>query len=104
MARILFAIILLLPVSVANTFAVELNDGLLAHLPLATDFKDASGKEVPVTPRNGVRIAAEGAYFPGGPSDWIALPAFSFKDRPFSIAMWVKVTGKNPMYGLVHQY
>jgi hypothetical protein len=104
MARKFLASLILFAAFTLSPRAAELNDGLLAYLPLAADFNDASGKKVSVSPRNGVRIAAEGAYFSGGNGDWIALPAFSFKDRPFAIAMWVKVTGKNPMYGLVHQY
>ena len=104
MARKFLTLLVLLVVATHGSRATDLNDGLLAYLPLATDFEDASGKKVSVVPRKGVRMEAEGAYFPGGSGDWIALPAFSFKDRPFAIAMWVKVTGKNPMYGLVHQY
>jgi len=104
MVRKLLALLFLLLAASGPARARDLGEGLLVYLPLATNFEDASGQSILVKVNGDVRIEAQGAYFPGGGNDWIDLPNFPLNGRPFSISMWVKVTGKNPMYGLLYQH
>jgi hypothetical protein len=104
MARKCVAFLWLLAALVFPAPARDSSEGLLVYLPLATNFEDASGHSVPVKVNGDVRMEGEGAYFPGGAKDWIDLPNFDLHGKPFSISMWIKVTGKNPMYGLLYQH
>ena len=84
----------------AETVALE--QGLLAYLPLRLDLLDHSAANHPVKASRGVELRDGGAYFDGR-TNWLELPHLDFGNRPFSISMWVKTTGGNPMYGLIEQ-
>ena len=78
-----------------------LGDGLLAHLPLKKDLLDHSSNHLSVSVTGNVAIVEGAAQFGG--SDWLQLPFIDLHERAFAIALWVKVTGRNPMYGLLEQ-
>ncbi len=84
----------------AETAALE--QGLLAYLPLRLDLLDHSASHLPVKVIGGVELREGGSYFKGL-TNWLELPHLDFGNRPFSISMWVKTTGGNPMYGLIEQ-
>jgi hypothetical protein len=86
----------------AKLSGAALEEGLLAHLPLASDLRDHSTNQVPVTVIGKVEIVDGAAYF-GGKTNWLELPHLPLNKGPFAVAMWVRVTGRNPMYGLVEQ-
>jgi hypothetical protein len=100
----LFAFLLLmvlLPTAVQGGSA-NIDRGLLAHLPLTADLRDHSTNGVEVNVMGKVPIVDGAAYF-GGESNWLELPYLPLNKGPFAVAMWITVTGKNPMYGLVEQ-
>ncbi|MEM7392970.1 MAG: LamG domain-containing protein [Verrucomicrobiota bacterium] len=75
---------------------------MLLHLPLETDFKDYSGHQLQGAMNNEVVLKDGGAYF-SGKETWLDFPHVPLDQRPFSIAMWIKLTGEKPMYGLLTQ-
>jgi hypothetical protein len=101
MRPFLFAFVLVLSVFLSH--ADDLQDRLLVYLPLAENFDDASTNRVPLTVLGETKITSQGAVF-SGPEDGLLLPHFALDRRPFAVAMWVKVTGRNPMYGLLYQH
>ncbi|MGV3773747.1 MAG: LamG domain-containing protein [Verrucomicrobiales bacterium] len=101
--KVLYAVILLAISLVRSQAAESLNEGLLVYLPLTTGLEDASTNKVPVKAHGNVRIEEDGAYFAGG-DDWLELPFLKLHQTPFSATMWLKVTGKDPMYGLLYQH
>lgn len=92
----------LLFASLVHVAAAALDEGLLAHLPLTTDLRDHSTNNHPVTVNGKIQIAQGAAHF-AGESNWLELPHLPLNNGPFAAAMWIKVTGRNPMYGLVEQ-
>ena len=91
--------------SAAACFAeagADVEKGLLAYLPLQADLEDHSAAKNPVTVNGNVELRDGGAYF-NGDTNWLILPHFDFHDKPFAVSMWLKTTGKNPMYGLLEQ-
>jgi hypothetical protein len=91
--------------SVAACFAeasAGLEKDLLAYLPLRSDLQDHSAANNPVKVNGNVELQNGGAYF-NGDTNWLILPHFDFHEKPFAVSMWIKTTGRNPMYGLVEQ-
>ena len=82
--------------------AADLNTGLLFHLPLQTDLRDHSPRQLAVGVTNRVEIRDGAAWF-SGENSWLELPHVDFNGRPFTVALWLKVTGQHPMYGLLEQ-
>lgn len=74
----------------------------MAYLPLRVDLLDHSTANHPVKAIGGVELHEGGAYF-AGHTNWLELPHLDFGNRPFSVSMWIKTTGGNPMYGLIEQ-
>ena len=74
---------------------------LLVHLPLTQDIADASRNRVPVTIKE-VTIRNGAAWF-AGKGSYLILPHQPLSDRPFAIAMWVKLEGDSPTCGLLEQ-
>ncbi len=79
-----------------------LDQGLLAYLPLREDITDHSDAKNPVKTNGNVALRLGGAYFDGEGS-WLELPHINFANHPFAVSLWLKVTGENPMYGLIEQ-
>jgi hypothetical protein len=79
------------------------DSGLMAYLPLRVDMADHSPANVPVKTNGTVVLRDGGAYFDGKDTSSLELPHLHFANRPFAVSMWIKVTGKNPMYGLIQQ-
>ena len=77
-----------------------LQEGLLFHLPLQEDLRDHGPSNLPVAVTNSVELRGDGAWF-SGRDTWLELPHVPIAHKPFSVAMWVKVTGGRPMYGLL---
>lgn len=82
--------------------AADLNSGLLFHLPLRTDLRDHSPRQLAVGVTNQVEIRDGAAWFSGRES-WLELPHVALNRRPFSFSFWLKLTGQHPMYGLIEQ-
>lgn len=96
-----FALVL----SVAAVFSAEspLDQGLAVYLPFTGDLRDHSGRDVPIRVHGAVALTGEGGFFPGGHGDYLELPHIALNERTFSVAMWVKVAAKEPMWGLLTQ-
>ena len=88
--------------SAAFAETASLESGLLAYLPLTEDLLDHSKSQLPVSVTGRVAVVQQAAFFPGE-SDWLELPHIDLHNRPFAVALWVHVIGRNPMYGLVEQ-
>jgi hypothetical protein len=82
---------------------VELERALLAHLPFTEDLRDHSVQTLAVKMNGLVELRAEGAWF-SGDTNWLALPYLPLNDRSFTFAVWLKITGPDPMYGVFQQY
>ena len=82
--------------------AASADSDLLAYLPLTQDLLDHSAHRRPVAVTGQVAVVDGVAHFSGGKS-WLDLPHIPLNQGPFTISMWVKVTGTEPMYGLVEQ-
>jgi hypothetical protein len=78
------------------------DDGLVVHLPLTADLRDHSPSKLHVKVVGKVEVVEGSARF-GGDGDWLELPHVALNNRPFAVTMWIRVTGKDPMYGLVEQ-
>lgn len=76
--------------------------GLLLYLPLAENLNDHSGNGHPIINQTNVRIQNGAAYF-DGLTNWLEAPNLPLNSGPFAISMWIKPTGKHPMYGLLEQ-
>lgn len=76
--------------------------GLLVHLPLEHDVADVSGNHVRVAAHNEIEFV-DGAAFFSGDETWLELPHVALDKRPFTVTLWIHVTGAHPMYGLVEQ-
>jgi hypothetical protein len=100
--KALHAFCLVLVAGSPGAFGSTLHEGLLAHLPLTADLRDHSTNHTPVQLVGKVEISDGAAHF-GGESNWLVLPHLPLNKGPFAVAMWVTVTGKNPMYGLIEQ-
>jgi hypothetical protein len=84
----------------ARSHAAE--PGLLLYLPLAEDLADHSGNNLTITNMTSVRIVDGAAYF-DGQTNWLEAPNLPLNSGPFAISLWLKPTGKHPMYGLLEQ-
>jgi hypothetical protein len=82
--------------------APSLGTALAVHLPMRADLLDHSAAAHPVEVSGRVELRNGAAYF-GGKEDWLELPFLSLNDRPFSIAVWLKPTGRGATYGLLEQ-
>ena len=82
---------------------VDLEKALLAHLPFTEDLRDHSVQKLAVKMNGVVELRAEGAWF-SGDTNWLALPYLPLNDRSFAFAVWLKITGPDPMYGVFQQY
>lgn len=80
----------------------DLNRGLAAYIPMRADFSDHSGKGLPVNTTGVVTLREGAAYFDGG-SNALTLPHINLANQPFAVSMWIKLTGRSPMYGLLYQ-
>jgi hypothetical protein len=76
--------------------------GLLLYLPLTTDLADHSGNGHAITNKKNVRIEDGAAYF-DGMGNWLEAPNLPLKGGNFAVSLWVKPTGRHPMYGLLEQ-
>lgn len=105
MARLLarLTVIGLIAMASAASAATQLDDGLVAHLPMKADLRDHSRKPHPVDVSGRVELRDGAAYF-GGKEDWLELPFIALNDRPFSVAVWLKPTGVGPTYGVLEQW
>jgi Concanavalin A-like lectin/glucanases superfamily len=79
-----------------------LDQGLVAYLPLREDLTDHSDAKNPVKTSGKLVLRSGGAYF-DGEGAWLELPHIDFANHPFAVSLWIKVTGENPMYGLIEQ-
>jgi hypothetical protein len=86
----------------AQAQSTDLEQGLSVYLPMTIDLLDHSAHKLPVTVSGKVVIQDGAARFEGK-EDWLELPHVPLNNRPFAIAMWIKVTGKYPVYGIVEQ-
>lgn len=86
----------------ANVSGGTIDEGLLAHLPLTGDLRDHSTNNVPVSVIGQVEIVDGAAWF-GSQTNWLELPYLPLNKGPFAVALWINVTGRNPMYGLLEQ-
>jgi hypothetical protein len=75
---------------------------LLLHLPLAVDAIDISRHARPTVINNELQFENGAAWF-SGKAVGIGITNLNFADRPFTVSMWIKLTGKNLMYGLIDQ-
>ena len=82
---------------------VELEKALLAHLPFTEDLRDHSVQKLAVKMNGLVELRTEGAWF-SGDTNWLTLPYLPLNDRSFAFAVWLKITGPDPMYGVFQQY
>jgi hypothetical protein len=78
------------------------DNGLLFYLPLNQDLLDHSPNRLPVTVTNQVEIRNGSAWFSGKES-WLEFPHVDFGKDGFAVTMWIKLTGRGPMYGLLDQ-
>jgi len=79
-----------------------LEEQLLVWLPLDGEARDYSENQYPVTLNGDVQVTDEGALF-DGEGDFLTLPHQPLDQRPFAIAMWVKLEGDAPTFGLLEQ-
>ncbi len=86
----------------AQTQSADLDQGLSVYLPMTKDLLDHSAHNLPVTVSGKVVIQNGAALFEGK-EDWLELPHVPLNNRPFAIAMWIKVTGNSPVFGIVEQ-
>lgn len=86
----------------AAMFAAASDDALVAHLPLSADLRDHSASKLAVKVVGDVTVVDGAARFDGD-GDWLELPHVALNKGPFAVAIWIRVTGRNPMYGLVEQ-
>lgn len=100
MARLALISWLLLAGAVGH--AADLSSGLLFHLPLRTDLRDHSPRQLPVGVTNQVEIREGAAWF-SGKNSWLELPHLAIHRRVFSFSLWLKVSGQHPMYGVIEQ-
>ena len=82
---------------------VALARGLVVHLPLKDDLRDHSAKPHRVEVSGIVELKDGAAWFPGK-EDWLEMPFIALNDRSYAIAVWVKLAGDSPSYGLLAQY
>ena len=80
----------------------NLASGLVLHLPLTTNFSDRSDHQHEIEAHGEVLLRDGAAYFPGK-NAWVELPHLPLNERPFAIAMWVRPTGNEQIYGLLEQ-
>lgn len=104
MMKLFLAVATLAASLILATAADSLEEGLSVYFPFTENLNDASTNNVTVEVRGNPEVTEEGAYFPGGWNDFLILPHLKFNDTPFAVTLWVKVTGKNPMYGLLQQH
>jgi hypothetical protein len=78
------------------------DDGLQFYLPLNQDLLDHSPNHLPVAVTNQVEIRDGAAWFSGKES-WLEFPFVDFGKRSFTVTMWIKLTGREAMYGLLDQ-
>lgn len=86
----------------AQAQSTDLEQGLSVYLPMTIDLLDHSAHRLSVTVSGKVVIQDGAARFEGK-EDWLELPHVPLNNRPFAIAMWIKVMGKFPVYGIVEQ-
>jgi len=72
------------------------------HLPLATDIRDISANRHFTTNHNEITFRDNAAWF-SGKATGIGLTNIDLRSRPFTIAMWINLTGEQLMYGLIEQ-
>lgn len=75
---------------------------LAAYLPMRSDLADHSEAKNPVKTAGAVMLRNSAAYFDGQDAS-LELLHIDFANRPFAVSLWIKVMGKNPMYGLLQQ-
>jgi hypothetical protein len=86
-----------------SALAVDLQNGLIVHLPMRSDLRDHSAKPYPVENSGLVEIRDGAAWF-AGKEDWLELPHVPLADRAFAVSMWLKPTGNLPTYGVLEQW
>ena len=96
---ILASLLMLAPAALA----LDLQRGILVHLPLKDDLLDHSSKPFAVENSGLVEIRDGAAWF-AGKEDWLELPFVPLNGRAFAISVWLKPTGDFPTYGIVEQY
>lgn len=94
--------LLLLSLNSFYARAIAADPGLLLYLPLAENLNDHSGNGHPIVNQTNVRIQNGAAYF-DGLTNWLEAPNLPLNSGPFAVSMWIKPTGKHPMYGLLEQ-
>lgn len=83
--------------------SVASEQGLLVHLPLTHDLKDHSPNRHSTTNHNKLEFRHEAVWF-SGKATGIGLTNINLAARPFTVSMWINVTGSERMYGLVEQF
>lgn len=78
------------------------SQGLLLHLPLTTDTRDISTNQHSPTNHNQIAFRDGAAWF-SGKATGIGITNIDLRARPFTVAMWINLTGDQLMYGLVEQ-
>lgn len=90
------------PAATAGANRAPTGKQLLLHLPLRTDFQDAS-RERKVVWNHGVTLRDGAAWFDGNRSA-LVIPHQPLERHAFAVAMWVKVEDGFPTCGLVEQF
>ena len=78
------------------------DSGLILHLPLDGDIRDRSANQHFVTNNNALVFRDRAAWFSGNETG-IGITNINLASRPFTVCMWIKVSGTQMMYGLVEQ-